>query len=124
MRDVGVKLRAAVVFADVVLPQSRAALVAVARLQVVLRTALMAVRRESPARHGDKRTVGAADDLQVANHEAMIERDRAERLQALARIFHQLDANLGDFHSCISLSVARAAACLLHAASTRIAPSS
>ena len=75
-----------------------AALVAVAAAQVILAAALRAVGREFAAGHGHERAVGPLDDLQIADDEAVVERDRAERLQPLAGVFHELDANLGDFH--------------------------
>ena len=65
---------------------------------MVLAAALRAMGRQLAAGHGHERAVGAFDDLQVADHEAVVERDRAERLESLARLLHELDANLGDFH--------------------------
>ena len=56
------------------------------------------MRGQLAAGHGHERTVGALDDLQVADDEAVVERDRAECLKPFARLFHELDANLGDFH--------------------------
>src|SRR5690606_37232324 len=46
-----------------------------------------------------KRTTGTFDDLQIADHEAVIDGDRAEGLQSIVRVFHQLDANLGNLHA-------------------------
>lgn len=57
MRDVGVELCSAVVFANRLAAQVRAALIAVAGLQMVLRTALVAMCRQPAARHGDERAV-------------------------------------------------------------------
>src|SRR5580704_5650339 len=50
------------------------------------------------AGHRHKRTFRSLNDLEIADHEAGIERDRAEGLQPLVRIVHQLDAYLRDFH--------------------------
>ena len=60
----------------------------------------MAVARQLAAGHGDERAVRAVDDLQIANDEGIVERDRAERLQPVIGVLHQLDANLGDLHGC------------------------
>ena len=44
--------------------------------------------------------VAPFDDLQIADDEGVVERDRAECLEPLSRLFHELDANLGDIHGC------------------------
>src|SRR5262249_26914684 len=56
------------------------------------------------AGHGYERALGALDNLQVADHEGVVERDRAEGLQplVLVMIFHELDADFGDHHSWFS----------------------
>src|SRR5438132_746829 len=65
---------------------------------MVLCAALMAMAGQLAARHGDERPVGAVDDLQVADDEAVIEGDGAKALQPIVGVHHQLDADLSDFH--------------------------
>lgn len=64
------------------------ALIAVIGAKMVLHSALAAVRSELPAGHGDEGTACAVDNFQVANHETIIEGNRAERFQPLAGFFH------------------------------------
>ena len=66
--------------------------------QVIFTAALRAMRGELTAGHGHERAVGAFDNLQVADNEAIVESNRTERLEALAAFFHQLDAHFSDFH--------------------------
>src|SRR5205823_8988755 len=82
-----------------VLIQFGAALVAEAGAQVVLAAAGMAAVGQFAARHGHERPLGALDDLQVADDEGVVERDRAEGLEAFIVVFHELDADFGDNHS-------------------------
>src|SRR5262249_37414797 len=99
--DVGVQLGPAVgVARGAVLVELVAALVAVAGAQVVLAAALPAAVRQLAAGHGHERPLGALDDLQVTHHEGVVERDRAEGLEALVVVFHELDPDFGDDHSC------------------------
>ena len=67
---------------------------------MILAAALGTVGGQLAAGHGHERAGGAFDDLQVADHERIVERDRAERLEPFSRLLHELDANLGDFHGC------------------------
>jgi hypothetical protein len=100
MRDVGVELNAAIGITDrpiIALPS--AALIAIVGPQVVLKAALGAVAGQLSAGHRHEWTVGPTNDLEVSNHECMIESDRTKRLQAVVGVFHQLDAYFGDFHS-------------------------
>src|SRR4029077_9267511 len=76
------------------------ALVAEAGAQVVLRAALRAAVGQLAAGHRHERPLGALDDLQVADDEGIVERDRAEGLQALVVVLDELDANFRDLHSC------------------------
>ncbi len=100
MSDIGVEFRAPILIADrAVFLQTSSAVVAVTAAEVVLRAAMGAVRRQFATGHRHKRTTGSFDDLQIANHEAIIDGDRAEGLQSIVGVFHQLDANLGDFHA-------------------------
>ena len=78
--------------------QPRAALVAVLSAQVILHPATGAVGRQLPAGHCYERAIRAVDDLQVPDHKAIVKSDRAKCFQALSRLFHEFDANLGDFH--------------------------
>src|SRR5262249_4030926 len=84
-----------------VLVEFAAALVAVASPQVVLAATLLAAVGQLAGRHGHERALGAFDDLQIAHDEGVVERDRAEGLQALvlAVVFHELNADFGDNHS-------------------------
>ena len=54
--------------------------------------------RELAAGHRHERALGPLNDFQIADHEAGIERDRAEGLQPLVRVVHQLDAYFRNFH--------------------------
>src|SRR5262245_12844869 len=74
---------------------------------MILHAALRTVRGQLAAGHGDERSVRAVDDLQVTHDKAVVKRDRAERLEALARFFHELDANLSDFHGRSPCAIAR-----------------
>src|SRR5262249_41570099 len=98
-----VQLGAALGVADrAVLVEAAAALVAEAAPQVVLRAAVRAAVGELPRRHRDEEALGALDDLQVADHEHVIEGDAAKGLQPLVAgrvVFHELDADFGDLHS-------------------------
>ena len=58
----------------------------------------MAMAGELAAGHGDERAVSAVDNLQVTDYEAVVESDRAEALQPIVGVHHQLDADLSDFH--------------------------
>ena len=75
-----------------------AAVIAVVGSQMILRAAQMAMGGELATGHRDKRTIDSFNDLQIADDECVVERDAAETLQAIVRVIHQLDANLGDFH--------------------------
>ena len=60
---------------------------------------LRAMRGEFAAGHRHKRAAGSFNDLQIADDKAIINGDRAEGLQPIVGVFHQLDADLGDFHA-------------------------
>src|SRR5262249_21326153 len=108
--DVGVQLGAAVgVAGGPVLVELVPALVTVAGPQVVLAAAAAAAVRQLAAGHGHGRPPGALDDLQVAHDKGVVESDRAEGLEALVVVLHELDPDFGDDHSCSPfLSVAQA----------------
>ena len=100
----GVELGSAVGGADgPILIQPAAALIAEAGPQMVLATALVAAIGQFSAWHGHKRTFGAFDDLQIAYHECIVERDRAKGLESFVVVFHELDPDFGDNHSCSPL---------------------
>jgi hypothetical protein len=100
MRDIGVKLDSAVRIADsAIVPLAGSTLIAVMRAEVVLEPALRTMTGEFSAGHRHKRSVGPANDLEIADDERVIEGDRAEGLQPVIRVFHQLDAYFGDFHT-------------------------
>src|SRR5690606_9313095 len=86
------------IFGEAVFVQAAAALIAVGRAEVILAAAAWTVGGELAAGHRDEWPVRAVDDFQIANDKAVVEGDRAECLQALAGLFHELDADLGDFH--------------------------
>ncbi len=65
---------------------------------MILHSAAGAVRGELAAGHGHERAIGAIDNLQIPHDKAVVERNRTERLEAFTRLFHELDANFGDFH--------------------------
>jgi hypothetical protein len=73
-------------------------MVAVIGTQVIFVVALRAMSRQFTTRHGNERTVSTIDDLQVADNEGSVDRDRAKRSQPIFRPFHQFDANFGNFH--------------------------
>src|SRR5262249_16247572 len=83
-----------------VLVELAAALVAEAGAEVVLAAAAGAAVRQFAGGHGHERPLGALDDLQITDDEGVIERHRAERLQAfvLRVIFHELDTDFGADH--------------------------
>src|SRR5262249_17566888 len=99
MSDVGIELGAAVfVQRSAIGIETVTTIIAVVRAKMVLCPALWTVGSELAAGHGDERAAGAFDDFQVADDKTIVKRDRAERLQSLAGLFHQFDANFGDFH--------------------------
>ena len=74
--DIGVEFSATVVIAlSAIFFESRSALIAVLRAEMVLVTALSAMESQLPAGHRDKRTVGTLDDLQVPYDKTIIQRD-------------------------------------------------
>ena len=85
MRDVGVQLDAAVGVADgAVLVELAAALIAEAGPQMILAAAAGTAIGQLAAGHGHERALGPFDDLQIADDEGIVERDRAEGLQAVS----------------------------------------
>jgi hypothetical protein len=66
---------------------------------MILGVAFRAVERQFAAGHGDKRAVGTFDDLQIADHKAIVEGDGTESLQSFTGLIHQFDSNLGNFHA-------------------------
>jgi hypothetical protein len=76
----------------------RATLVAIAAAKMILVTALSTACRHLSAGHGNKRSVHPFNDLQVANDKRMIDGDGTESSKTILGLFHQFDANLGDFH--------------------------
>src|SRR4029077_8218070 len=76
------------------------ALVAEPGAQVGLAPALVAPVREFAARHRHEHPLRPLDDLQIPDHEGVVEGDRAEREQPLAVRLAQLDADFRDDHRC------------------------
>lgn len=100
MCDVGVELSAPVgIERHAVGRQGCPALVTVLRAQVIFRAATGAMARQLAARHRNERAIGSIDDLEIAHDEAVVERDRAKRLEPFALFVHQLDSHLSDFHA-------------------------
>ena len=99
MGNVGIELGAAVFILDQpVLGQPFAALIAMGGSQMIFAAALRAVGRQLSAGHGYEGTIRTIDDLQIANDKTIVKGDRTKGLKSFAGIFHQLDANLGNFH--------------------------
>jgi hypothetical protein len=100
--DVGVELGSPVGVADrSIFVESGAALVAKAAAEVVFGAAMRAPIGEFPRRHRDEETLGALDDLEVANDEHVVKGDAAKGLQPFVAsrvVFHELDADFGDIH--------------------------
>ena len=97
--DIGVELGPAfIVLRCLLVPLPNAALIAEGGPQMVLAAALRTVGRKLAAGHGHERPRCTFDDLQIANDESVVQRNRTESLQALSRFFHKLHAHLGDFH--------------------------
>ena len=65
------------------------------------------MRGELSARHGNEGAVRPLDDFQVSHNEAIVECNRAKPLQAIVRIFHQLDAHFRNLHDDAPLVFAR-----------------
>ena len=78
--------------------QRSATLVAEARGQTVLRPAPITTIRELATRHRHEGTLGTFDDLQIPNHEGIVDGHAAVSAELVARIHRQLDADFGDVH--------------------------
>jgi hypothetical protein len=99
MRNVRVQLGpSSLVALGLVRPHPRPTLVAVLRAEVVLAPASRTPRGELPAWHRNEQALGAADNLQVAYHEAPVERDCRKRLQFRRTVFGKVYAYVSDFH--------------------------
>ena len=89
----------AVLMAQVALVvQSGTATVAEAGAEVVFFAAALAMVGQFARGHGQKKTVVAFDQLDVADDEGVVKGQRAERLESTADIQTQIDANFGEFH--------------------------
>ena len=76
MGDIGIQLGAPFgVFDRPIIFQSRATLVAIGSAQVILTATLRTMRSELATGHGNKRTAGPFDNLEIAHHEAIIKGD-------------------------------------------------
>jgi hypothetical protein len=51
------------------------------------------------AGHRHKRTFRPLNDFQIPHNKTAVECDRAERLQSVVWVFHELDAHFGDVHA-------------------------
>ncbi len=107
MGGVGVELGAAIGIADgALLVELVSAVVAVAGSQMILAAALGAAVSQLAAGHGDEQSFVAFDDLEVTDDKLVVEGDGAECAQAriaVSVLFHELDADFGDLHWCVSL---------------------
>jgi hypothetical protein len=100
VRYVGVQLvRYVFFFVFSAFSHSGAAVIAIIAANVILVTATWAAIRQLSAWHGDKWTVAAFDNFQIADHEAVVEGDGAEGPQPIFGLFHQLDSNFSNVHS-------------------------
>ena len=84
--------------------QRRAALIAERGAQRVFPLAAWTAHHDLSAGHGDKRTGGTVDELQVANDETVIERYTAKCLQPLYGFIDEFNANFCNFHVVVSLA--------------------
>jgi hypothetical protein len=99
MSDVRMQLQATGGIAVVLFRmEPAAAVVAVAGAVVVLPAATGTALAQLTAGHGHERTLRALDDLQVPDHEIVVDRDAAECPQLVAGHGHELDPHLGYFH--------------------------
>src|SRR5262249_40265162 len=89
--DVRVEPRApALVLHATIRAQALAAVVAEARTQVVLAAAGGATIAQLSAGHCDEESVRALDDLQVADHDEVVDRDAGEGAQLVRLVLEQL----------------------------------
>jgi hypothetical protein len=111
VRDVRVQLYPVAVLAvdvDVAVPvavlqvtglvQAPPAIVAVPGAQVILFLAGRAVVAELPRRHRQEQPVVTVDQLDVADDEGVVERQRAERLQSAPALAAEVDPYFRQFH--------------------------
>src|SRR6185503_12330683 len=73
-----------------------AALVAVLRAKVVLRSAAAAPFHDLAGGHGHECAAGALDDLEIADDERVVDGDAAEGAELVGPSRHQLDADFRD----------------------------
>lgn len=99
MSHVRVQLVGGIVFWSAIVTHTRAAIVAIVTTDVILVSATIAARSKFAAGHGNKWAMAPFDDLQVSYDETMVKGDGTESAEAILRLLHQLDSNLGDVHS-------------------------
>ena len=87
--DVGVELGASfVILEGAIVAESLPALVAVERAELILSVAFGTAVHQFATRHCDEQAVAALYQLEVANDEAVLERDGTKRQQPVMRLIH------------------------------------
>src|SRR4051794_12078274 len=105
MGDIGVQLRPPFGVAEpAVFVEPRSALIAMTGAQVVLAATAAATIGQLAARHGDEGALGAFDDFEIADDEAVVKSDRTKGLEPFVVFIHELDTNFGDDHEDTPLS--------------------
>lgn len=100
MRYIGVKLVGCIVFLGIAaVSDPGTTVVAVIAANMVLVAAPPAAIGQFTAGHCHKGAVTSLNDLQIADHKAIIESYRTEGPQTIFRFLHQFDSNFGDIHS-------------------------
>lgn len=100
MSDIGVQLGTTVrILRSSSIRQSLAALVAVLCPQMIFHATTGAVSGQLSAWHRDEGTIRSIDDFQIAHDKAIIESNRTKSFQTLTGLFHEFDADFGDFHN-------------------------
>ena len=84
--------------------QRRTALIAERGAKRIFSLTAWTAHHDFAAGHGDKRSGGTVDELQVANDETVIERYAAECFKPLSRFIDKFDANFCNFHVVVSLA--------------------
>jgi hypothetical protein len=80
------------------LSQANATVIAEGSPQVIFVTAAMTASRQFSAGHSHKRSGRTFYNFEISNNETMVDRNGAKSSKAILRIFHQLNANLGNLH--------------------------
>ena len=84
--------------------QRRSALIAERGANRVFALAAWTAHHDFSAGHGDKRSRGTVDELQVANDKTVIKRYAAECFKSFYWFIDKFDANFCNFHVVVSLA--------------------